>query len=83
MEWGYLNIVQVVSNIWSQREKSTRPQMLLAPGSILELLSALGGGATTFEWGRSPYFNLGTDLEAMLFKDGGDLIIVGNGTLKF
>ena len=56
--------------------------MLLAPGSVLKLLSASGSGTTTFEWGKSPYRNIRTDLEAVLFKYGGDLVVVCDGALE-
>lgn len=83
LERGYLNIVQLVLEIWSQGKKSTRPQVLLAPGRVLKLLSASGSGAATLKWGRSPHGDVRTDLKTVLFKDGNDLIVVSNGTLKF
>ena len=82
LERGNPHIVQVIPEIWPQGKKITRPQMLLAPGSVLKLLSASGSGTTTFERGRGPYGDIRTDLEAMLFKYGGDLVIVCGGTLE-
>ena len=82
LEQSNPHVIQVILEVRPQGKKSTRPQMLLAPGSVLKLLSASGSGATTFVWGRGPYFDLGTDVEAMFTEYGGDLVVVGDGTLK-
>ena len=57
--------------------------MLLAPGSVLKFLGASGSGAATLKWGRSPHGDVRTNLKAVFLKDGGDLVVIGDGTLKF
>ena len=67
LERGDLYVVQVILEVWSQGKKSTRPQVLLAPGSVLKFLGASGSGAATLKWGRSPHGDVRTNLKAVFF----------------
>ena len=57
--------------------------MLLAPGSVLKFLGASGSGSATLKWGKSPHGDVRTNLKAVFFKDGRDLIVISDGTVKF
>ena len=57
--------------------------MLLAPSRILKHVRASGSMTVALIQDWSPDSDIGTNLKAMLLKDGGNLVDVGNGALEF
>ena len=74
-------MVEIVHEIRSQWEQSPSSHVLLTPCSILKFFGPGRGEAASLIRGRCSDGYFGTYLQAMFFKDGGDLVIISNGAL--